>query len=127
LSPKAYSSSHHQPRKTTTNSIKSNFAIKILFYGLFNNQRQKFLLLKNVVVSLEFGNFKGSTTFMTETLTTLKFFLWQTKMGTKAEFYAVKLWDIVDGINQFWLKVEAFVSTESVIHRKLDHTNFNLE
>lgn len=86
FSPKAYSSFHHQPRKTTTNSIKTNFTIKILFYGLFNNERRKFLLLKNVVVSLEFGNLKGSTTFMTGTLTALKSFLWRTKMKTKAEF-----------------------------------------
>jgi hypothetical protein len=103
LSPKHIQALHQKPRKTTTNSIKSNFTIKILFYGLFSNERQKFLLLKNVVVSLEFGNLKGSTTFMTETLTALKSFLWQTKMETKAEFYVVKLWDIVDEINQFWL------------------------
>jgi hypothetical protein len=75
--------------KTTTNSIKSNFAIKILFYGLFNNERQKFLLLKNVVVSLEFRGriLKGSDNFYDRNFDSINFFF----CGDKNRVYIVKL------------------------------------
>lgn len=66
----------------------------------------KFLLLKNVVVSSEFGCLKGSPTFMAESLAEWEKFIVESRNEAKTHFQNVKLWRFMSWwkINQICVK-----------------------